>query len=85
MNTKKEIREYIWNFLEENKLGRFPFPLKNRIPNFKGAEKAAAFVFTMPEYKKAKVIKVNPDSPQAAGPYTNFKRWKDIAGSNSKA
>ncbi|MGN7175700.1 5-formyltetrahydrofolate cyclo-ligase [Cytobacillus sp. SAFR-174] len=64
MKTKKEIREYIWNFLEENKLGRFPFPLTNRIPNFKGAEKAAAFVFTMPEYKEAKVIKVNPDSPQ---------------------
>jgi len=64
MCTKQEIRERVWKQLEEQKLGRFPFPLKNRIPNFKGAEKAAHFVFTMEEYKRAKVVKVNPDSPQ---------------------
>lgn len=64
MQTKEEIRQYIWEKLKEKKLGRFPFPLKNRIPNFKGAEKAAAFVFQMDVYKNAKVIKVNPDSPQ---------------------
>ncbi|MDQ0271524.1 5-formyltetrahydrofolate cyclo-ligase [Cytobacillus purgationiresistens] len=64
MVSKREIREYIWTLLEEQKLGRFPFPLKNRIPNFKGAEKAAHFVTMMPEYKKANIIKVNPDSPQ---------------------
>jgi len=64
MVSKQEIRERIWNQLEEQKLGRFPFPLKNRIPNFKGAEKAAQFVFTMEEYKRANVVKVNPDSPQ---------------------
>ncbi|WP_299088690.1 5-formyltetrahydrofolate cyclo-ligase [uncultured Metabacillus sp.] len=62
--TKQTIRERTWRFLEENKLGRFPFPLKNRIPNFKGAEKASQFVTSMPEYKRAKVIKVNPDAPQ---------------------
>jgi 5-formyltetrahydrofolate cyclo-ligase len=64
MVTKQEIRELKWEYLTENKLGRFPFPLQNRIPNFKGAEKAANFVTTMPEYEKAKVIKVNPDAPQ---------------------
>lgn len=64
MVTKQEIREATWSYLTENKLGRFPFPLHNRIPNFKGAEKAAHFVGTMPEYKQAKVIKVNPDAPQ---------------------
>jgi len=64
MVSKQEIRERIWKQLEEQKLGRFPFPLKNRIPNFKGAEKAAQFVFTMEEYKRANVVKVNPDSPQ---------------------
>ncbi|GAA0342760.1 5-formyltetrahydrofolate cyclo-ligase [Bacillus carboniphilus] len=64
METKQDIRERIWTYLEENKLGRFPFPLKGRIPNFKGAEKAAHFVTTIPGYKDAKVIKVNPDSPQ---------------------
>lgn len=64
MVTKQEIRETAWKFLTENKLGRFPFPLQNRIPNFKGSEKAARFITSMPEYKNAKVIKVNPDAPQ---------------------
>ncbi|GAE24925.1 5-FCL-like protein [Halalkalibacter wakoensis JCM 9140] len=64
MITKQEIRESTWKYLSENKLGRFPFPLQNRIPNFKGAEKAAQFVTLMPEYKEANVIKVNPDAPQ---------------------
>ncbi|MBS2967729.1 5-formyltetrahydrofolate cyclo-ligase [Metabacillus sp. KIGAM252] len=64
MSDKNEIRLKVWQRLEEEKLGRFPFPLKGRIPNFKGAEKAAAFVFEMPEYKHADVIKVNPDAPQ---------------------
>lgn len=64
MVTKQEIREQKWNYLTDNKLGRFPFPLQGRIPNFKGAEKAAHFITTMPEYQQAKVIKVNPDAPQ---------------------
>lgn len=62
--SKNEIRESIWDKLEKEKLGRFPFPLKNRIPNFKGAEKAAAFIKEMTLYKEAKIIKVNPDAPQ---------------------
>ena len=63
--SKKDlIRSKVWDKLTEEKLGRFPFPLHGRIPNFKGAEKAANLVTTMPEYKAAKVIKVNPDSPQ---------------------
>jgi 5-formyltetrahydrofolate cyclo-ligase len=64
MITKQEIREDKWSYLTDHQLGRFPFPLQNRIPNFKGAEKAAHIVTTMPEYQNAKVIKVNPDSPQ---------------------
>ncbi|MDX5476703.1 MAG: hypothetical protein LPK00_14315, partial [Bacillaceae bacterium] len=63
-SKKDEIRSKVWDKLTEEKLGRFPFPLHGRIPNFKGAEKAAHLVTTMPEYKAAKVIKVNPDSPQ---------------------
>lgn len=64
MKTKDEIRQSVWKRLTDEKNGRFPFPLINRIPNFKGAEKAAAHITTLPEYKLAKVIKVNPDSPQ---------------------
>ncbi|NQD65669.1 5-formyltetrahydrofolate cyclo-ligase [Bacillus haikouensis] len=64
MKTKDEIRHKVWNALTEKKLGRFPFPLINRIPNVKGAEAAAKHVQEMDFYKEAKVIKVNPDAPQ---------------------
>jgi 5-formyltetrahydrofolate cyclo-ligase len=64
MNQKDEIRHKVWNKLTEEKLGRFPFPLTNRIPNFKGAEAAAKYITEMKEYKEAGIIKVNPDSPQ---------------------
>ncbi|MFS0637588.1 5-formyltetrahydrofolate cyclo-ligase [Mesobacillus foraminis] len=64
MVTKQEIRDKTWKYLSDNKLGRFPFPLQNRIPNFKGAEKAAHLVTSLPQYKSASVIKVNPDAPQ---------------------
>ncbi|SET54535.1 5-formyltetrahydrofolate cyclo-ligase [Salinibacillus kushneri] len=64
MLTKQAIRELKWKYLTDHKLGRFPFPLENRIPNFKGAEIAADQVTNMQAYRDAKVIKVNPDSPQ---------------------
>jgi 5-formyltetrahydrofolate cyclo-ligase len=35
-----------------------------RIPNFKGADKAACLLSTLPEWQKAKSIKANHDSPQ---------------------
>ncbi|MFD1737974.1 5-formyltetrahydrofolate cyclo-ligase [Bacillus salitolerans] len=64
MTVKDEIRHKVWSVLTEQKLGRFPFPLTGRIPNFKGAEQAAHHVVQLDVYKRAKVIKVNPDSPQ---------------------
>lgn len=50
--------------MEEEKVGRFPFPLRHRIPNFKGAELAAHRVTTLPIYERAETVKVNPDAPQ---------------------
>ncbi|UJW59346.1 5-formyltetrahydrofolate cyclo-ligase [Bacillus sp. A116_S68] len=61
---KQAVREHIWEKMMNEKVGRFPFPLKGRIPNFKGAEKAASLVFQLDVYKAAHVVKVNPDSPQ---------------------
>jgi hypothetical protein len=43
---------------------RFPRPVHHRIPNFVDAEKAAQRLADLPEFKAAKVIKVNPDTPQ---------------------
>jgi len=42
----------------------FPFPCRGRIPNFKGAEAATEKLRQLEEWKKAKVVFVNPDSPQ---------------------
>src|ERR1700739_1387903 len=43
---------------------RFPFPPHGRIPNFGGAEVAAARLLDIDPWKSATAIKVNPDSPQ---------------------
>ena len=38
--------------------------MHGRIPNFAGAEEAAARLLAHPAFRRVKVIKVNPDSPQ---------------------
>jgi 5-formyltetrahydrofolate cyclo-ligase len=61
---KQEIRERIWKEMEERNIARFPRPVQGRIPNFVGAEEAAEKLRGLSEWKDAKVIKSNPDSPQ---------------------
>jgi hypothetical protein len=45
-------------------VARFPFPPHGRIPNFAGAEVAAARLLDIEPWKSATAIKVNPDSWQ---------------------
>jgi len=54
----------IWRLMEEEGIATFPRPVFHRIPNFVGAEKAAQNLGELPEYKAAKVVFCNPDSPQ---------------------
>ena len=63
---KQAIRERVWARLERRRAGRFPFPLAGRIPNFRGAEAAAARAAELPEWKAARRLKCNPDAPQRA-------------------
>ncbi len=68
MNTsittnKNDIRKRIWRILEKEGIALFP-GAQGRIPNFKGAEMAARLLSTLPEWRSAKHIKANPDSPQ---------------------
>jgi 5-formyltetrahydrofolate cyclo-ligase len=63
MYTKNEIREKIWGILEKEGVALFP-GARGRIPNFKGADKAAHLLLTLPEWQRAFHIKANPDSPQ---------------------
>ena len=62
--AKQKLREEIWKYLEDRDLARFPRPVFNRIPNFVGAEKAASLIRKLTDFQKARVVKVNPDSPQ---------------------
>jgi 5-formyltetrahydrofolate cyclo-ligase len=65
MSSQKQLlREKIWSEMERLRIAAFPLPCRGRIPNFKGAEAAAERLRQLEEWKKAKVIFVNPDSPQ---------------------
>lgn len=61
---KRKVRERVWRILEERGVARFPRPVHGRIPNFSGAEVAAKRILQLEEFTRARVVKVNPDSPQ---------------------
>jgi len=63
MHTQ-ELRERIWDDLEDSGVARFPFPPHGRIPNFAGADDAAARLTDLDAWQTAATIKSNPDSPQ---------------------
>jgi 5-formyltetrahydrofolate cyclo-ligase len=53
----------MWDLLEREGAARFP-GARGRIPNFRGAEQAAARLAELPEWETARVVKANPDAPQ---------------------
>jgi len=61
---KQELREHVWDTLEDSGEARFPYPPHGRIPNYAGAADAAERLSDLPAWKEADVIKANPDSPQ---------------------
>lgn len=61
---KGQLRDQIWALLEQKNVAIFPLPVRGRIPNFIGSDKAAGLVSTLPEWRKARVIFSCPDSPQ---------------------
>mmetsp|Transcript_7250 Transcript_7250/g.20432 ORF Transcript_7250/g.20432 Transcript_7250/m.20432 type:complete len:361 (+) Transcript_7250:97-1179(+) len=63
---KWAIRKRIWRLLEEKGAAGNPKPIDHRIPNFVGSDEAAARLAAQDFFKSAKVIKVNPDTPQKA-------------------
>jgi len=65
MRAKDEIRKSIWETLQQNRVARFP-GAEGRIPNFVGAEACAKRLAETPYWKAARVLKINPDSPQRA-------------------
>src|SRR5207247_3482810 len=63
MKSKDKLRKEIWTRLQKNRVARFP-GAEGRIPNFTGAEACARALAQTSWWQKAKVLKVNPDSPQ---------------------
>ena len=60
---KDELRKQVWTALQESGVAiGDPF---GWIPNFVGADLAAARLAALPIWKQARVIKSNPDAPQA--------------------
>jgi 5-formyltetrahydrofolate cyclo-ligase len=75
LKNKQEIRETIWNLLEQKKAARFP-GARGRIPNFVGSESCARWLQELKEWRDASVIKSNPDSPQRQIRYQALKEGK---------
>lgn len=61
--TKEDLRRKVWQLLEHNGVHRFP-GAQGMIPNFVGAERAAARLAELAVWKKSRVIKVGRDAPQ---------------------
>lgn len=75
---KDDIRRRIWDLMEKTNVARFPRPVYGRIPNFIGAEMAARKLAELEEFKRAKVVKVNPDSPQKTVRYLVLASGKTL-------
>lgn len=61
---KQELREQVWDELEESGEARFPFPPHDRIPNYAGAGEAAERLAGLDSWQAADSVKANPDAPQ---------------------
>ena len=75
--SKKELREECWLALRVARATRFP-GVEGRIPNFVGSEAAAERLREWPRWKRARVIKSNPDSPQRPARYAALKEGKKL-------
>ncbi len=60
---KQALREHHWQVLLESG-DALPPGTRGRIPNFRGAEQAAARLASCPAWRAARTLKCNPDTPQ---------------------
>jgi 5-formyltetrahydrofolate cyclo-ligase len=63
MRSKDSVRKAVWKAMDREGVSRFP-GAEGRIPNFAGAKLAAQRLAAHRLWKRARVVKVNPDSPQ---------------------
>src|SRR5713101_3596996 len=60
---KQRVRDAVWSRFEKSGEALFP-GARGRIPNFRGAAAAADRLAATPEWRRARVVKCNPDTPQ---------------------
>jgi 5-formyltetrahydrofolate cyclo-ligase len=63
MRSKDQVRKAVWKAMEREGVSRFP-GAEGRIPNFAGAKLAAERLAAHRTWKRAQIVKANPDSPQ---------------------
>jgi 5-formyltetrahydrofolate cyclo-ligase len=76
--TKQAIRDRVWRLLEKRGVGRFPWPLTERIPNYAGADEAADRLAALPAWRAARTLKCNPDAPQRPVRLRALRDGKDV-------
>ena len=76
--SKQALRERTWALLTRRRVGRFPMPLDDRIPNFSGAEQAATRLAALPEWRAARTLKCNPDAPQRPVRLRALREGKEV-------
>ena len=76
--SKQALRERVWALLTRRRLGRFPLPLDDRIPNFAGADEAAERLAATAEWREARVLKCNPDAPQRPVRLRALREGKEV-------
>ncbi|XP_022162747.1 uncharacterized protein LOC111028416 isoform X2 [Myzus persicae] len=76
--SKKDIRQKVWEFMEENSLVIFPKPCFNRIPNFKGCNNVSLLLEKLEEFKKAKTVQVTPDKAQETARFLTLNWGKRL-------
>lgn len=59
--TKEAVRDFVWRLLEEAGAGRFPFPLRGRIPNFADSREAAGHLLELRAFREARAVFCAPD------------------------
>ncbi|MEQ2229101.1 hypothetical protein ILYODFUR_015478, partial [Ilyodon furcidens] len=76
--SKWDIRQRVWDYIEENNLANFPRPVHNRIPNFKGAFGACGKVAELQAFAHTTEVKVDPDKPLEGARFAVLQAQKTL-------
>ncbi|XP_029463937.1 methenyltetrahydrofolate synthase domain-containing protein isoform X1 [Rhinatrema bivittatum] len=61
--SKWDIRQKVWDYIEDHNLADFPRPVHHRIPNFKASYQACRSIKELDIFNRASDVKVDPDKP----------------------